>query len=752
MNFAVILFSIIVNEPCLVFFSLPDSLTDFSIALQNYEKGNYRTAQVLLENFVNENPDDTLVPEATHYLLKIYDQKNDFTKFFATANRYLESFKYDRRRGDIFNLLLNKLVNTNSFFLAFAYLRKYDYLPVNDALISLIVLNLGTQGFCLDELLQLYPEYDSLKILKALSLENLKDRHEIFKTIKNIKGKLYIIENYLASEDTVSAFNEYRTVKLEEIPADMLYQWAQISLVLNPSDLANIISHMQIYPFMKEKIKILNIFVTNELPDDINIQDKKDIDVIQKFIRTHHIDSNRLFLPESINIDSILTDTTKAEDILVFFRENSPRNFCLDSIYCTLLLKKQRYSDAYDVIKEYLEYPETKHYARMVRALKCFGEKDYKSALNDFIFISNKDQFSKVVYAECLQYTNHDPSTIYEELLGSCSDSLLRQRILSNYISHKFQNYEYSAIAKLDQKEFSGDSHLVKLYLLSLVHNGKREYAKTQYVKLNGQLDLDFYIAEVQYLIESKNWKRANFILDSLLNIPAYKNNEILNYNACLVPFRSEDYTLAETRLAKFCKKFKSSKYYYQALFKLGTLKYLRQEFDSAAYYYGLASNDSSLYIEATQNQLLACKKAEKWQDVIQIGKKLADISSDSIKAEFHFEIGYAFLRRGMVDNAIVHLKMATALNSLVDYHYWLGEAYLTKGDFARALYQYEKIVNNFKKDEMWYPTAFFKIGLSLEMLNEIQEAKKIYTTLLKERGAADVWGSEAKKRLELLR
>ncbi|MEO0205595.1 MAG: tetratricopeptide repeat protein [candidate division WOR-3 bacterium] len=752
MNLAIFLISMILNEPCLVLFSISDGLNDFSVAVQNYEKGNFRTAQILLENYVNENPNDTLIPEAIFYLLKIYDQKNDFTKFFATANRGLESLRYDKKRKDIFNLLLQKLVNTNSFYLAFEYLKRYDYLHVDSALVDRIILNLGAQGSCLDELLQFYPENESLKILKALSLKDLREGNKIFKTIRGLKGKLYLIKNYLALEDTLSAFNEYTTVKVEEIPADMLYQWAKISIVFNPNDLPLIISRMAPYPELEEKTKILKIFVNKELPDDISIQSKEDIDVIQIFFRIRHIDPDRLVLPDSIDIYSILADTAKIEDNLAVLRNNLGKNFYLDSIYCTLLLEKQRYFEAYDVIEIYLEYPETKNYARMVRALKYFQEKNYKMALNDFRFISIKDQLTKFAYAECLEHTNYDPSMIYKELIDSCTDSLFRRKILSNYINYKFYNSDYPAIAKLDLKDLNNDLSLVRIYLLSLVHIGKREYAKQQYRKMLGQIDLDFCLAEIEHFIQNKDWNKAGSILDSLLNIPMYRKNEDLNYNACLIPFRSSNYTLAETRFADFKKKFKNSKYYYQSLFKLGTLKYLKQEFDSAAHYYGLASNDSLLRIEAIQNQLIACKKAEKWQDVVEVGKRLIDIGPDSIKADAYFEIGYAFLRRGMIDNAVQHLILATKLKSLVDYNYWLAEAYLAKGDFARALYQYENIVNNFKKDEMWYPTAFFKIGLSLEMLGESQEAKKIYTTLIKERGATDVWGGEAQKRLELLK
>jgi hypothetical protein len=59
--------------------------------------------------------------------------------------------------------------------------------------------------------------------------------------------------------------------------------------------------------------------------------------------------------------------------------------------------------------------------------------------------------------------------------------------------------------------------------------------------------------------------------------------------------------------------------------------------------------------------------------------------------------------------------------------------------------------MHDFPKDEMWYPTSWFKSGLAMEMLGSVLEAKMVYSDMVKKRGDADVWGSEAKKRLEKL-
>lgn len=744
--------SITLFSPYLIFSATPNPVDDFSIALKNYEQGEYYISQIFFEQFINNNPYDTLIPEATHYLLKIYDQHNDLLKFVSRANSYLESFKYDKKREEVFNLLLKKLVEQNTFHLAYEYIQKYDYISVDTLLLSKIILNLSTQTFFIDKFLQTFPENESLKILKALTIKDLNERKQIFQTIKKPKGGLYLIENYLLMGDTVSAWEEYQSIKLNEVPDNMLYRWAMFAIIFNENDLKKILSRLETAPELKEKKKILNMFIEKKLLDSISIQQDQDLKFVQKFFSIRHIDSTQLLIPENINMDSILNDTSNIEDNLLILRQQIKSNYKLDSIYCELLIKKQAYAEAYNVIKDYLKYPETRNFSRMTRVLKNYAENNFKMALNDLIFCLNSDPYIKFIYAECLKQTGHNPVPVYEELLASCRDSLIRFQSLSEYIKYKYNKNDYPAITKIVFQDIENDTNLAKFYLLSLVRTGKTAKAETLYKKIFGNLDLDFHIARINYLMENKLWKRATILLDSLVKIPEYQGNHILNYNSALVAFCTENYAYAETCFHNFISRFKNNKYYYPALFKIGTLKYLKQSFDSAAYYYGLAAKDSILLIEALQNQLLALKKSERWAELIDVGQILINICPDSIKSDYYFEIGYACLRAGLINQAIKNLKTAISLKSNVNYYYWLGEAYLGKGDFQRALYHYQKIVYNFRKDEMWYPTVLFKTGLALEMLDEMKEAKEIYRRIIRERGTGDIWGNEAQKRLKLLR
>jgi|GEM_PF-786077 len=722
---------------------------DFYTALKNYENGNYRIAQIFFENFINENPSDTLIPDATYHLLKVYDKKGEFIKFLNLSNYYLNSFKFHQKRVEVFNLLLQRLLEKKTYDLAFDYIKKYDYLWVDTIFLNKIILNLSTQGRNIDELLRFSPNNDSLKILKALGLNDFNERVRIFKEISGIKGKLYLIENYLLMGDTVNGYDEYRKIRSEDIPDDYLYIWARLSLDFNKSDFYKIINIMERKDKLKEKSKILNIFIRNEMPDSIVINDRIDIQMLQKFFNIRHIPPDQFSKPEGI--DSILGDTTEIENKIKKIRKNQKRNFYLDSLYCEILLKKERYGEAYDIIKYYLEFAETNNYARIIRALKLYNEKKYRDALKDLFLASFNDQHIKFIYAECLEYNNLNPESLYEELSTTASDSIIKYKSFRNYIKYTFQQKKYSTIAKIKQEAIFTDTSLTRYYLLSLVYTGKKSRAESLYIQKLGGLDKDFYCAEVQYLVENNLLIKAQNLIDSIINLPDYSNDETMNYFAWFIPFRRGDYKNAESHLKEFIKKFRNSKYYSSAIFKIGTLKYLNLEFDSSAYYYKLAATDSALKLEALKNQIIALKKTERWDELIETGKKVIEICPDSIKSEYHFETGYAYLKKGNIKNAIEYLKMATNLKPSVEYHYWLGEAFLGKGDFIRALYHYQKVTSDFKKDRMWYPTALFKTGLALEMMDEIREAKNVYRKIIKEFGEADIWATEARKRLEQL-
>jgi len=61
---------------------------------------------------------------------------------------------------------------------------------------------------------------------------------------------------------------------------------------------------------------------------------------------------------------------------------------------------------------------------------------------------------------------------------------------------------------------------------------------------------------------------------------------------------------------------------------------------------------------------------------------------------------------------------------------YWIGECYYATGDFAGAIPEFQKVVQNYPKADK-VPSALLKIGLSYSRLKNPTEANKAYRTLI---------------------
>ena len=252
------------------------------------------------------------------------------------------------------------------------------------------------------------------------------------------------------------------------------------------------------------------------------------------------------------------------------------------------------------------------------------------------------------------------------------------------------------------------------------------------------------------YLIDQEEFGAAGFYFDSLMQTMGSSNDE-LYYNWALTAFLKNDMETANQRFSSYLTEYPEGVRLYDAFFKIATLNYLQENYDSAAHYYGLASKDSDLMTDALRNQLISHKKAGDWPSVISGGQKMLVSDLDLDMADIHFDIGYAYLRAGKIKQAIDNLGTASRLRSDPRFYYWLGEAYLSKGDFVRAFYSYRKVIDQHADDEMWVPTAQYKTGIVLELMDEPEAAKAVYEKIIRQKGVADPIGAEAQIRLREL-
>jgi TolA-binding protein len=735
----------------ILFFGLISQLllNDFELGKKYFERGDYQIARSFLEEFVKDRPESESVPEAEFYLIKIADHDRNFTGFWGLAQGFLNTCLYNPRRQEIFNLLLTRLVEKGSCLVAFDYLKKYDYLQPDSLLLYKITRTLLEQMPGADSVWQACPQTDTFRILRALAFAEPSPRDDLYRKVGGLKGPVMRMENYLQFGDTIYAYFRFRETRENDIPVELRYRYTKIARLFDREIFERSLAQLRSFKGVENRAALLEALETGRLAGKITPQDDEEVHLLAAL---YAYDSTSPVPPESVNTDSLWADTAGFDSNLENLRRAYPSNFYLDSVYAEALMARGRYADAGQAVGKYLTDRNVQRYARMVRAFASFIAGDYGSALKDLILSQSRSGRTKFFTAECLEQTGQDGREYYRAALAAHPDSAFRYMILKKLLPLDFRRGNFPAVASFSIDSLSGDTGLIRIGLKSRARTGAAGQTDSLYQAIFGGYDPDYMNCHGEHLIETKAFGRARALYDSLVASTAALPSDAIFFNWALIPFQTGDYDTAQIRFHFFTAQFKNRPRYEAALFKLATIKYQLGDFDSAGYYYRRAAADSLLRHDALKNGIISDKRAEAWKDLINTAQNFLSGAGPEEKSDAFFEIGYAYLRMGNFRKGIEFLKQAVTGISQPEFHYWLAEAYLGRGDFIRALYQYQVIVNKFPKDEMWGPTAEFKSGLALEFLDQTEEAKKLYEGIIKRRGKADVWGAEAVKRLELMK
>ncbi|UCD06687.1 MAG: tetratricopeptide repeat protein [candidate division WOR-3 bacterium] len=723
---------------------------EFSHALDAYRGGDYAIARIYFENLLDDDENREFFGDAVYYLLKIHIQEGDFISFLFSASRFLEKYNYDSRSEEVFAITLRELVGRNACLVAYEYVRKYDFL-VSD------LLTLEEMGRCLlgqgesvkaDYILSFCDQSDTVKVLRAMSKSDLDERVRTLESLKGPTRDLYLIDNLLLVGDTVSAYVNFRNMTGERLEGSAFYRYMKIALLFDRSNLPRQIKRLGAMKGFERKADLVYALAAMQAPPQLLPQDDEEKSL---FVEIVGIDTVSRAPPQDIPADSILQ---YAEDTLLRIRQLRGRfkaNYFLDSLYCQYLIARGDYGGAGKVISGYLEYANTEPYARKLIGFDRFAKGDYETAARHAILSRYRSPAVTYVLAECLRMIGQGVAELYDEVADQTSDSLLRKKAIRGYVLESYSTGDYDGVLMVDIGDLAGDTALIRLYARSLASSGKVDRADSLYNLYFQEADEELLNLYGEYLIGIKKYNQAKAYYDSLIHHSTTISNGGVYYNWAMTSFMSNEVDSALHRFRYYVANFPQGGNYHESLFKIATLHYLMEEYDSAGYYYGLACEDDALMRDAIQNQLISYKKAGNWALVISTGEKILSLASDEEKADAHFEIGYAYLRAGRVHEAVENLRFAARAKKEPSYYYWLGEAYLGKGDFSRAFHSYQKIVDIFSDDEMWAPTARYKSGIALELLDELDAARKVYERLIRERGIRDPIAAEANLRLERL-
>jgi TolA-binding protein len=447
-------------------------------------------------------------------------------------------------------------------------------------------------------------------------------------------------------------------------------------------------------------------------------------------------------------LDSLLAETVDTTAFLQDLRGQYDNTYYLDSLYCQRLIRLGRYGDAVRAISFYLRNCNTRDYVRKVLGMQHFASRDYRRAAEHLIASGYHTPSVQYMLGECLRYMGYEAGDFYETVMAETADSALYLRALAGFIQDRYHADDFPKVCSFSAAELPEDTNLIRLYVRSLARCGEKALADSILIARSLAVDPLMLNHYGLFLIDQEKFAEAGFYFDSLMQTTGMGDDE-LYYNWALTAFLNNDMETAIQRFSSYLIDRPQGSRRHDVFFKIATLNYLQENYDSAAYYYGLASKDRDLMADALRNQLISYKKAGDWPGVIRIGQEILASGIELELADIHFDIGYAYLRAAKIKQAIENLVVATRLRSDPRFYYWLGEAYLSKGDFARAFYSYQKVVDRHADDEMWAPTAQYKTGIVLELMDETEAAGAVYKKIIRQRGSADPIAAEAQIRLK---
>ena len=721
---------------------------DYKRAIDAYESGSDVTALLYFQTILDDPVYQQFHPSAVYYLTKIHEQRDDFVPFFSMAARFLKDYQYDLRAPEIFASLMQNLIERRAYVVAVDYLKEYNYLPVEDALLETIGHGLLEQDAAVlaDYVFSLCPQSDTVKILRAFLLDDYEGREKIFLTLEGPTRAIYLVENYLLMGDTLGAFLVFRDIAADDYSDYALYRYAKLALLFSRGDVEKYAAQLRKRPRFANKSELLEVSAHCKTEVEIIPEDEEELTFYQLICRRDTISKSP---PQGFSLDSVFSN---AEDTLATLREirkDYAKNYLVDSLYCLRLIRDGNYDVAVRAISPYLAYCNTEAFARKTLGIQNFATGDYRNAAKHIAISNYRTPSVYYMLAECFRLMGYDAGSLYEYVISQTADSVLYYKALYGFMNDRYAAQDFKSICAIAFDDLQGDTSLVRLYIKSLARCGQRELADSLSREYLGGVDFAIWNLYGEYLIEQEEYARAKAYYDSVAIQFEDMLTEELQYNWALASFLNNQMDSAAQRFASYVTRFPNGARLHDALFKIATLNYLQQEYDSAAYYYGLASKDEDLLLDALRNQLISYKKTGDWPGVIRTGLEILWSGEEKEEADVNFDIGYAYLRIGKVKDAIEYFIGASQIESDPRYYYWLGEAYLSKGDFPRAFYSYRKVIDLRPGDEMWVPTAQYKTGIVLELMDEIDAARAIYEKIVRDKGASDPIGAEANFRLQ---
>ncbi len=197
---------------------------------------------------------------------------------------------------------------------------------------------------------------------------------------------------------------------------------------------------------------------------------------------------------------------------------------------------------------------------------------------------------------------------------------------------------------------------------------------------------------------------------------------------------------------------------YHRSCFRLGSAYYMEGIYDSAAYYFQIASNidDQSLSRHALFNAGLCYESQGQADKALENFWKCATgFPLDEQFERSFIRSAFALEELGRLDDAIevykAVIRYSRSHDTKAEAQYWLAQCFAKSGKHQRAVVEHLRNFYLFGDEEAWAATSAFEAGMECEALGWKEEAIAIYKIIAARYDQSTDWGRSSRMRLRSL-
>jgi len=322
------------------------------------------------------------------------------------------------------------------------------------------------------------------------------------------------------------------------------------------------------------------------------------------------------------------------------------------------------------------------------------------------------------------------------------------------------ENYNKLAAITSDEDE---KADILAQEIISLIRSGKKSsadkkistYAKTYKSQINHRASFQFEYGN--YYRKKSNYNQAvKFFTNVKKNYSKSSYVDDAEYYLAVTYIAVNRHQDAIDILTGFAKKYPNSDNLGSVLNTLGGIYHRSEKYDSAIATFKSAM-DKPLKPEVRQqvmsNLIKSYSFVNFWDAVLALSREYISTypNADDV-IDKKIMMGRAYVALNQVDRAVELFKETRLLadsDREPEIQFYIGDAYFQNGRYENAIAEFVKIPLLSRKTKLqWEASALYYSGQAYEKLGRIEEAKRMYSEIVKRPGIDVVLKKEAQKRI----